>query len=182
MRPMLHRRYLLKFPVRVAAALFVCALAGAASPQDGVSEGALKAAIVTNFLQFVDWPDGFGANLVCVAGRGEAADAILAVQGKVVKGRDVETARLAIPDAVPGRRCKILFIGGAERRAIEFAHAAAGSPTLIVAEGDVLPIDQVHVVLALEQRQPVLLINRTESRRSGLEISSRLLRLARKVV
>ncbi len=172
---------------RIGAALLACMLpyvgAGAVSPQDGVSEAALKAAIVANLFLFVEWPDASSGLRLCVAGRGETADAVLAVQGGRIKGRVVETMRLAAPDALPGRQCKILFIpAGAGRRAVEFAQAAAGSAILIVAEDDVLSIEEAHVVLALDERRPALSINLTEARRAGLNISSRLLRLARRVL
>lgn len=171
---------------RVGAATLACALAGgvvgAAVSQEGVSEAALKAAIVANFFLFVEWPDAAAGFRLCVAGRGDTADAVLAVQGRMVKGRAIETVRLAAPDLVPGRHCRILFIpASAGRRAAEFAQAAAGSPILIVAEGDALSTDEAHVVLSLDERRPVLSINLTEARRAGLDISSRLLRLARKV-
>ncbi len=170
---------------RIVAPLLVGILAGGAvgvSAQEDVSEAVLKAAIVANFFLFVEWPDVSGGLRLCVAGRGETADAVLATEGRMVKGRAIETVRLATPDAVPGRQCKILFIpAGNERRAVEFAQAASGSATLIVAESEVLTLVQTHVVLTLDARRPVLDINLTEARRTGLDISSRLLRLARKV-
>lgn len=169
-----------------SAALLACVLtggvAGTASSQEGVSEAVLKAAIVANFFLFIEWPDASSGLRLCVAGRGETADAVLAVYGRVIKGQAIETERLAAPDAVPGRRCRILFIAAdAGRRAAEFAQAAAGSPILIVAEDDALSDERAHVVLSLDDRRPALSINLTEARRAGLNISSRLLRLARKV-
>lgn len=159
----------------------LCA-AGAACAQDGVSEAALKAAIVANLFLFVDWPDVTSSSRLCVAGRGETAEAVLAMQGRVIKGHAVETARLAAPDALPGRDCRILFIpASAGPRAGEYAQAAAGSAILIVAEGDVLDLSQVHVLLDIEVRRPKLSINLTEARRAGFNMSSRLLRLAHKV-
>jgi len=180
------RGALRRVPARIGAALLALVLAGSiaggASSQEGVSEAALKAAIVANFFLFVEWPDTAGGFRLCVAGRGDTADAVLAVQGRMVKSHAIETVRLAAPDLVPGRRCNILFIpASAGRRAAEFAQAAAGSPILIVAEGDALSTDEAHVVLSLDERRPVLSINLTEARRVGLDISSRLLRLARRV-
>ncbi len=102
---------------RIDAALLACVLAGigagAASSREGVSEATLKAAIVANFFLFVEWPEpasATGGYRLCVAGRGETADAVLAKNGHMVKGQSIEAIRLAAPDAVPGRRCKILFI------------------------------------------------------------------------
>lgn len=150
--------------------------------QNGVSEGALKAAIIVNLFLYVDWPETSSGHRLCVAGRGEIADAVLARHGHVVKGQAIEAIRVPTPDAVPGRRCKILFLPvSTGARAAEFAQAATGSSTLIVAEADVLAVDSVHVVLGLDERGPVLSINRTDARRAGLDISSRLLKLARKV-
>ncbi|MEO8102575.1 MAG: YfiR family protein [Betaproteobacteria bacterium] len=170
---------------RILAPLLVCILAGSAGSagsQEEVSEAVLKAAIVANFFLFVEWPDVSGGLRLCVAGRGDTADAVLATEGRMIKDRAIETMRLATPEDVLGRRCKILFIpAGNERRAIEFARSASGSAILIVAEGDVLTIGQAHIVLTLDARRPVLNINLTEARRAGLDISSRLLRLARKV-
>jgi hypothetical protein len=164
------------------AFVLTCSVADFASSQDVVSEGALKAAIVVNLFLYVEWPETSSGYRLCVAGRGEIAEAVLARHGYVVKGQAIEAIRMPTPDAVPGRRCKILFLPvSTGARAAEFAQAAAGSSTLIVAEADVLALDSAHVVLGLDERGPALSINRTDARRVGLDFSSRLLKLARKV-
>lgn len=151
--------------------------------QAGVAESAIKAAIVSKFFLFVDWPKDSGEIRLCVAGRGDTADAVMAEQGRAVKGQAIETVRLAAPDALPGRRCRVLFIAASVgNRAAEFAQAAAGSAVFIVAEGEALAPERAHVLLTLEERRPVLIINLTEARRAGLDISARLLQLARRVL
>lgn len=177
------RRIRARLGVALLAGVLVVGGAGVVSSQEVASEAALKAAIVVHFFLFVEWPGATGGWRLCVAGRGDTADAVLAMQGRVIKGQAIDAIRLAAPDAVPGRQCRILFIvAGTGRRALEYSQAAAGSPTLIVAEDEVLSIDQAHIVLALDQRSPALSINLTQARAVGLDISSRLLRLARKVI
>jgi hypothetical protein len=183
----IYCRALRRMRTHFGAALFTCALAGGgaglASAHEDIAAAAIKAAIVAKLFLFVEWPDTSSGYRLCVAGRGETADAVMAEHDRMVKGQVIETVRLAAPDAVPGRRCKILFIAAsAGGRAAEFAQATAGSAVLIVAEGDVLTSDRAHVLLTLEARRPVLSINLTEARRAGLDMSARLLQLARKVL
>lgn len=148
-----------------------------------MTEARLKAALLANLALFIDWPDAGGPLRVCVAGRGETADAVRALDARQVKGRALEVVAVAAPGAVTGRGCHLLFISAATgARAVEYAQAAAGAPTAIVSEDDALSLERAHVVLGLEDRRPVIEVNLTAARKLGLDISSRMLKLARKVV
>ena len=148
-----------------------------------MTEARLKAALLANLALFIDWPDAGGPLRVCVAGRGDTADAVRALDARQVKGRALEVVVVAAPGAVTGRGCHLLFISAATgARAVAYAQAAAGNPTAIVSEDDALSLERAHIVLGLEDRRPVIEVNLTAARKLGLDISSRMLKLARKVV
>ena len=161
----------------------VVAFAARAPLAQETSEARVKAALLANLALFIDWPDSSGPLRLCVAGRGDTADAVRALDARQIKGRAVEVIVVAAPNAVTGRGCHLLFIAaGSGARAVEFAQAAAGSPTAIVSEDDALSLDRSHIVLALDERRPVIEVNLTAARKLGLDISSRMLKLARKVL
>lgn len=173
----------------IAAVAMVCALIGATTmrqpsmAQEVMSEARIKAALVANLILFIEWRDADGPLNLCVAGRGDSADAVRALNARQLKRRTVEAIPVASPVEVTGRGCHLLFIAASTgARAVEYAQASAGNPTVIVSEDDALALDRSHIVMALEERRPVLEVNLSAARRLGIDISARLLKLARKVV
>lgn len=173
-----------RFALCSIAALVVGAPAAVTQAQEPLSEARLKAALLANLALFIDWAAAAGPLRMCVAGRGDTAEAARALDGKQLKNRAVEIVVVAAPAGVTGRGCHLLFITAATgARAVEYAQAAAGNPTLIVSEDDALSLERSHIVIALdEERRPVIEVNLTAARRLGLDISSRMLKLARKVL
>jgi hypothetical protein len=163
----------------LAAGLGIPATASAVE----IGEARLKAALLMNLALFIDWPDSSGPLQICVAGRGQTVEARRAIERRQVRGRALEVQLVAAPGAVAGLGCHMLFIAASTgARAIEYAQAAAGNATAIVSEDRGLPLERTHVLLALVDDQPVIEINLTAARRSGLGISSRMLKLARQII
>jgi hypothetical protein len=177
---------LLTARIVVAAALAVWASAGPVRPavaQDAL-EYEVRAAFVYNFTKFIDWPEaalGADAFRICVVGDepfGRALDRMIA--GEAVQGRPIVRVDPPAPDAV--RECQILYVG---RQA-----AARGSRALGVArEGHTLTVgdpptflDQGGAVrFLLEQGRVRFDVNLAALEQAGLSMSSKLLRVARRV-
>ena len=151
-----------------------------AHPQTG-SEYEVKAAFLYKFASFVEWPDADpGRSLtICVAGRdpfGAALDRI--VKGKTVNGRTFLIRRLKSVDPASG--CQILFIAASERRRLKsILEGLQSEPVLTV--GDVPEFCESGGVvnLAVSENRVQLEIRPGAAERAGLELSSRLLSLAR---
>lgn len=99
---------------RYAAAVAVILLVGSAAfPQD-VTEPALKAAFIFNFVKFTEWPartlpaaDPF---VICVVNDAAVADAL----GRIVTDRDSQGRRITVSLGAPEPkgRCRVLYVSG----------------------------------------------------------------------
>lgn len=170
-------RNLLPF-LLLGALLAVVLPARAALPESEV-----RAAIIVNFVHFVEWPDNpprSTETLICVAGRSATGDALLAFNGQSVHGRSV--AVVSRRYAADSSDCRILFIGeSSSRNAIDWLRDLTGQPILTVSEGeDFLPNGGI-VSLNRSGSRVVFDVNLTAMRRANLKIGSQLLRLAREV-
>jgi hypothetical protein len=146
------------------------------------SEYAVKAAFLLKFADYVEWPDrgASGPFVVAVLGAdpfGGTLDAMLA--GKEVKGRPVAVRRYTSPaDAVA--EANILFVGLSDRADLERAlEAAEGRPVLTVGDSEHFASRGGIVGLRLQGAVVRFDINLGQAERSGLRISSQLLKLAR---
>jgi len=175
MRAVLHR-----------CVIVLAVLACAVSPciAQAVEETELKAAIVFNILLFVDWPSPMlaeaGAPLVLCVGPNSGLQAAL----KALVGRDVRGHRLALRElgAVDAARpCHAVFIDAADRRLSPTlkTHTAAGA--LVVSDDAEAPKDATAIVLRRTGSRIALDVHMQPVRQARLQLSSKLLRLARVV-
>jgi hypothetical protein len=165
----------------IAALAMVLLGPTAAVPQD-VTEPALKAAFIYNFARFTTWPPDTAAGdsfVICVLNDAAVAEALQ----RVVAGRSLSERPIvvnAVAPTAPKRSCRVLYVAG-------------------------LPVTQVAGVVAELREVPVLTISNIEgfasaggmtqfffehgqlrfrihlesAKRAGLQISSRLLIMAR---
>lgn len=166
------------------ALLAVLLLSGAAVPvQAQAPEYDLKAAFLFNFVKFVEWPASAFAGerapmTICVFGNdpfGRALDA-------VVQGERVGERRLAVrrPDGLDGLEgCNVLFVSGSEKgRFGEVLARVRGEPVLAVGDSDGFLRAGGVINFVLEGSKVRFLIDQEAAERSGLRISSKLMRLA----
>jgi hypothetical protein len=173
---------------RIAAA--VCALGvwffwsapRVAAQQPG--EYAVKAAFLYNFAKFVDWPaQAFTSPdapfTICVLGPdpfGGALDS--AVANERIQGRSLIVRRLGVWD---GREtCHILFVSSALQPQFA-ALLGSGTFTRTLTVGDREPFLQAggHICFFLEANRVRFAVNADSVARSDLQISSKLMRVAR---
>jgi hypothetical protein len=158
-----------------------------AAQQRQVGEDDLKAAFLYNFAKYVEWPPSAFAGTspetfrLCVV----ADPPFVKMVHDIVAAETIDDRPvvLLMPEgAEAARRCHILFIGGDERdRAPGLLSAVQSSPVLTVGNG-VEFLDLGGIVGFVRDGTRVRFdVNTAVARRVGLAISSRLLRIARRV-
>jgi len=167
-----------------AVALAVCTSAFAQTPPSLV-EANIKAVFLFNFAKYVTWPP---VNLgerspaevrVCVT----ANDAFFALLKAAVQGEDIDGKPL-LPIALEGldeaKTCQILYVGDSRTAdAKAWFEAVKGSQVLTVADG---PLNDDSVIAFVRDSNRIRFdINRAAASRRNLNVSSKLLRLAREV-
>jgi len=166
-----------------AALLWLAGLEEVRAAQSG--ERDLKAAFLYKFAKFVEWPQAAFPEpstpvTLCVLGD----DPIGASLEAVVKGEKLNDRRLVVrllrdPQATQG--CHVLFVGPEKGRLPEILAPLRGSGVLTVG-GAADFLDQGGMIrLFLEQKRVRFDINLDAAERSRLNLSSKLLRLARVV-
>jgi hypothetical protein len=162
------------------AAAFVALLLGCWTAPAAVPLEELKAAFLYNFALFVEWPTPpQGEFNLCLydAGPFEAANSL---NGKKVSGATVQIRRPARAEDL--RSCHMLYIGGSDRGAHERARKAVETaPVLTVADAVAGSENPAMISLVAENSRLAFDIDTRAASRVGIRISSRLLRLARKV-
>lgn len=165
--------------LRAAALLLLLALPAAAQ----APEYDVKAAFLFNFAKFVEWPAGAFAGeraplTICVFGDdpfGRSLDAV--VQGERVGERGLAVERPERIGDLDG--CHVLFVSGSERERLpEVLARVEEEPVLTVGDADGFLRAGGIINFILEGSKVRFLINQEAAERSGLRISSKLMRLA----
>ena len=146
----------------------------------------IKAAFLSKFAAYVEWPAGAftAADSPIVIGVASAdpiaGELELAVAGRKVAERPLQVRRLARGEPVHDC-CQILFVGGASRTRPDVLAQAQGKPVLTVTEvDDGHPRGSIINFIGVENRVRFD-ISREAAERNGLKLASSLLAVARKV-
>lgn len=145
----------------------------------------LKVAIVYNVLQFVEWPtDGEAAAgnklTLCVDPRGQLGGYFKSLAGRPVNKRQLDVVEMA--DSFDAwKTCHAVFLDATSRRAPALAaRLPTGAPLLVL--GDLGNGHAEAMVQLVEINDRIgFNIDLAAARRARLLVSSRLLRLAKKV-
>ena len=167
----------LSFTVLVASAL--CCATGARA-QD-VTESALKAAFIHNFVKFTQWPldvlPPAGPLAACVLGDAAFSGVLETyVKGHPVDGHDIIVSPVAEARARP---CHILYISGVSaKRAAQVVADLNGAPVLTVSDLNDFALAGGMAQLYVEGGTIRFKVNIDSTRSSRLQFSSKLLALA----
>lgn len=160
-----------------------------AVPAQEVSEYAVKAAYLVNFIKFTTWPakaytDENGATVIGILGDdpfGATLDAM--VRDKAVDGHSLIVRRFESYDGSQDaalRSCHILFIAYSEKdRLRDILRALRGAPVLTVSEIERFPLAGGMIQFDQEGQRITLDINPASAGKAGLTLSSRLLQIAK---
>lgn len=175
-----------KTPVLRKFVTLLCLLAAPAAAQiaDQTVEYQVKAAFLLNFAKFVEWPANRFATpdspfVICVLGKdpfGQALDNV--VQGETVNSHKLVVERIGKPPA-PGM-CGVVFVGSGEKDLPELL-GGLGPGVLTVGEGDRFLGNGGMIAMVVENRRVRFDINQAATAKAGLNLSSRLLTVAREV-
>jgi YfiR/HmsC-like len=148
-------------------------------------EANVKAVFLFNFSKYVTWPPAtIGERSpaevrICVT----ANDGFFTLLKGAVQGEDIDGKPL-VPVALEGlddaKSCQILYVGDAHGpEASAWLSAVRGQQVLTVGDGALT--DDIVIALVRENSRIRFDINRASASRRNLNISSKLLRLARQV-
>ena len=146
-----------------------------------VQEYDLKSAFIYNFATFTNWPESSSSTLnVCIAAPERVFGHFVQLTGKKV-GNLTMSVR-SIKRGTVLQDCQILFVSDEESSAFNaWLPELVGKSTLTISESERWVSKGVMIGLLLEGRNIVFDVNLTAAQASGVEISSRLLRLAHRV-
>ncbi len=157
--------------------------AAAAESSAGLGEYQVKAAFLYNFTKFTEWPaSAFTSSnaplVIGIVGEdpfGPMLDDF--VSGESVRGRPLTVKRL--PAGEEMRSCHVLFISRSEKdRLPALLSRLKGSPVLIVGDFNGFAQQGGMVNLLLVNKTVKMEINQAPAAEAGLQLSSKLLRLA----
>jgi hypothetical protein len=164
----------------VAQVLFPLAATG---QDDAVDEYKLKAAMLYNLTQFVEWPNSAYPNRrapisLCVLGQDPFANSLTStIPDEKVKGGAILVRHLQSETEFPG--CQILYISSSERKTTAHIFSTlSGSCVLTVGEMAQFAAHGGMIQFSLEDQHVRFDINLDAASRAGLKISSKLLALA----
>lgn len=162
-----------------AVAAMLVTFATAAPRAQAQSEYQVKAAIIYNIARFVDWPPpGRSTVTLCILGVDPFGSGIDVLAGRPVGAAALQVRRIARPDEARG--CQLVFVGGSEApRLKSVLNALPQGQVLTLADTPGFAESGVAVNLYLEEGRVRFEVNIDAAQRSGLAISSQLLKLAR---
>jgi len=148
---------------------------------EDLPEYRIKAAFVYNFALFTEWPADLGPVLnLCILGQdpfGKEADEL---QGKAVGARRFAVRRIGTRDTLDG--CQVVFIAQSAIAGLSrVLDAVRGHPVLTVADSVDAASQGVAINMSAGQAKVSFEANLKSARNAGLNLSSKLLRLATEV-
>lgn len=157
------------------------ALAPGARAND-LPEYRLKAAFIYNFIVYAEWPAQTGGTLnLCLHGADPFGVEIDGLQGKAAGGRQIAVVRRAAGESLKG--CQVVYfappLGDKLPRLLE---TLRGQAVLTIADSPGAARQGVALNMSVVQRKIGFEANLQAARGAGLNLSSKLLRLATEVL
>ena len=153
-----------------------------AKAADQPLEYQVKAAFLLNFTKFIEWPAETASTAspvdICILGDdpfGPVLDQMVA--GETLQGRKIEVVRVK---RQPPSSCAVLFIGRSEKD-VDSLLSMLGPGVLTVSEKTSFLHAGGIIEFAVENHKVKFDINQTAAAKARLQISSKLLNIARSV-
>lgn len=165
---------------QVVLALAIGASAGGAQ----TDEPGVRSAFVFNFLQFVDWPAGrlpeTAPMVLCLLDESPVSTRLLALEGQRIRTHQVQVRKIGVSPELSG--CHAVFVPSTSTWRLTglLLHYAA-SGMLFISEAPGSTRVDAAINMFLHDNKVVFDVNLTAARAQDLTISSKLLRLARRV-
>jgi hypothetical protein len=173
-----------KRPSRLAlipVALVCALLASHVTRAQDVTESALKAAFIYNLAKFTEWPEETPAPRVfpmCVIGDSATAEALdRTVKGRQLSGQSISVTRLTAAGAT--RSCRLIYLSGIRKeQSAQILAGLKGAPVLTISDLDGFTESGGIVEFFFEHGQLRFRIGVESAKRSGLQLSAKILTLA----
>ena len=153
----------------------------ASASQPSTLEYQVKAAYLLNFTKFIEWPSAEPADspfTVCLIGDDPFGPALdRTIQGESVNGHKVVVQRTGRGTT---KGCQLIFVSKSEKNIREFLNSL-GPGVLTVGEGESFLRDGGVIAFVLENRRVRFSVNLSATRNERLNLSSKLLAVARSV-
>ena len=161
------------------AASLVCAPSAHA---DDLPEYRLKAAFLYNFMAFTEWPAAAEGSLnLCIHGKDPFGPELDGLQGKLVAGRSITVQRKAAGESL--KNCHAVFIAASLTDSLpRVLEGLKGQPVLTLADSPGAMRKGVALNMSVVQGKVSFEANLQAARSAGLNLSSKLLRLATDVL
>jgi len=147
------------------------------------AEDDIKAAFLFNFTKFIEWPEsarGESFRICTVADPAFNAAVDRTLAGETANGRPI--VRISPPTPEAARACQILFLGRIENNRVDrWLAAVRGAAVLVVGESPATWDRGGQINFVVDENRVKFDVNADAATASGLTISSKLLRVARKV-
>lgn len=170
------RRWLLVFLLMLAQ-LFASPVAHA----DEMLEYQVKAAFIYNFIAFTQWPGSTDSAInLCLYGEDYFGNEIDKLQNKMVGARPIKVIRVSNSNQLP--QCQAVFFSkSVNNNLADLINSLENYPILTMADTPNAISKGIIINMNLVNEKIVFEINLATARKSGLDISSKLLQLAAKV-
>lgn len=156
----------------------------------------IKAAFMYNFIKFVEWPkERFSSDkdpiVIGVVGKDPFGETLDEVVQKPVKNRSLTIKRFASASEDPEpvhpqldaiRQCHVLFVSPSERKVSKRLMAAIGNSAILTVGDASGFLEEGGIInFSIEEKKIRFEIGLAKARSAKLDISSQLLRLAKRV-
>ena len=142
----------------------------------------VKAAFIYNFIAFTHWPESMGGTInLCVYGEDHFGSEIDKLQNRSVDKRNIKVMRLDNPKKLTD--CQVIFFSKPVSNDLSgILSSLNNQPILTLADNPAAVPQGIIINMNLVNDKIVFDINLGAARKSGLDISSKLLQLAAKVI
>ena len=166
----------------IALLLLLCSPSPAAPPGADANELSVKAAFVVNFVRLITWPQDQPEQelVVCALSNSEFLEEVRsALSGKQIGGSSVAVKIDPAPDSA---RCRVLVLDTSDYRAARpLLKTLTGAPILTIGNGSGFVDIGSMFELTLEDRRVQFNASLKVIQQSKLNVSARLLRLAKEI-
>lgn len=148
---------------------------------NSILEYQVKAAFIYNFIAFTHWPESMHATInLCVYGEDHFGSEIDKLQSRSVDKRNIKVVRVNNPQKLAD--CQVIFFSKpASNDLTGILSGLHNQPILTLADNPTAVSQGIIINMNLINDKIVFEINLGIARKSGLDISSKLLQLAAKV-
>jgi hypothetical protein len=150
---------------------------------EALPEYTVKAAYLYNFALLTEWPPKESSNVInmCLYRNHDFGATIEKLRSKNVNNRAIQVIYIAEPEEA--RQCHMLVISALERYPMrQLMEAITDLPILTITDNAQLAESDMMIRILTENQHMIFQVNLGLAKRANINLSSRLLRVANKVI